>query len=395
MKNVVETIKNYSLYVGVSALALGFTACSDDDDVDIIPDGRASISVEDQTIEGNTLIVGSVDVDEDGWIVVRRGSETGEIIADPIFLDDDQTPQTNVEVPLNSDANLEDGETLVVMLYQDNDDDVFDETSDFPFVDDMNNRVTATITVSLSGGEVFGVTNQVLSQNQIRIDRVTVEEAGWLVARNAGSEGESEIVSEPYALSPGDNTDVVLNLTTAATLSGSEEGDDIVLMIHTDDGDQEYSFDGESGDPIWTDDQGDPVSYSVNVTTPSLSGEDAQTITENNEVTFSSVNTGSNGWVVLYGEGDDGEVDWDAPIGSQYVEAGTSEDVLVPFNEDYAFESGQNVYSRLHIDSPADEEFGFTAGGTDDLPEVYGYDDAGAGRYVGNNTTETGGIVVN
>lgn len=395
MKNVVGTIKTYSLYLGVSAMALGFTACSDDDDGDIIPDGNASITAEDQTVEGNTLIIVNVDVDDDGWIVVRRGSETGEIIAEPVFLDDDRTPQTDVEVPLNTDANLEDGETLVVMLYEDNDDNSFDETTDFPFTDDMNNNVQATITVSVTGNEVFGVNNQVLSQNQIRIDRVTVEEAGWLVARNTGSEGEAAIVSEPYALSAGDNTDVVLNLTNTATLSGTEEGDDVVLMIHTDDGDEEYSYDGQSGDQLWTDQEGNPVSYSVNVTTPSLSGEDAQTITENNEVTFSSINTGSNGWIALYGEGEDGEVDWDSPVGSQYVEAGTSEDVLVPFNEDYAFESGQNVYSRLHIDSPADEEFGYTADGTDDLPEQYGYDDTGAGMYVGNNTTETGGIVVN
>lgn len=395
MKNVVEKMKTYSLYLGVSAMALGFTACSDDDDGDIIPDGSASITAEDQTIVSNTLIIGNVDVDDDGWIVVRRGSETGEIIAEPVFLDDDQTPQTDVEVPLNTDANLEDGETLVVMLYEDNDDNAFDETTDFPFTDEMNNNVQATITVSVTENEVFGVNNQVLSQNQIRIDRVTVEEAGWLVARNTGSEGEAAIVSQPYALSAGDNTDVVLNLTNSATLSGTEEGDDVVLMIHTDDGDQEYSYDGQSGDQLWIDEQGNPVSYSVNVTTPSLSGDDAQTITENNEVTFSNVNTGSNGWVALYGEGQDGEVDWDTPIGSQYIEAGTSEDVLVPFNEDYAFESGQNVYSRLHIDSPADEEFGFTAEGTDDLPELYGYDDTGAGMYVGNNTTETGGIVVN
>lgn len=396
MKNVVRTVKDYSLYLGVSALALGFTACSDDDDGDLIPDVDARISAEDQTIEGNTLVVSEVEVDDDGFIVVHRGSSSGEIVAEPYFLDDDLSPFTDVEITINNDANLQNGETLVIMLYEDrNDNDTYDDGVDLPFQDINNTDVSATITISVEQNEVFGVTNQVLSHNQIRIDRVTVDEAGWLVARNTGSEDDADIVSDPVYLESGENTDIVLNLNDAATLSGTEEGDDIVLMIHTDDGDEEYLYDGETGDQLWVDDEGNPVSYSVNVTAPSISAEDAQSITENNEVTFTNVNTGANSWVVLYGEGDDGEVDWNTPIGYQYVEAGSSEDVLVPFNDDYAFESGQQVYSRLHVDSPADEEFTFTFDGEEDLQEIYGYDDTGAGMYVGNNTTETGGIVVN
>src|SRR5690625_1574100 len=101
MKNVVRTVKDYSLYLGVSALALGFSACSDDDDGDLIPDVDARISAEDQTVEGNTLIVSEVDVDDDGFIVVHRGSQTGEIVAEPYFLDDDQSPFQDVEVTIN------------------------------------------------------------------------------------------------------------------------------------------------------------------------------------------------------------------------------------------------------------------------------------------------------
>lgn len=139
--------------MGVSVLALGFTACSDDDDGDIIPDTDASITAEDQTVEDNSLMVANVNVDDDGWIVVRRGSETGGIIADAVFLDDEQTPRTDVRVPLHVDANLEDQETVVIMLYEDNDDNSFDEATDFPFTDDMNNKVQATITVTVEENE--------------------------------------------------------------------------------------------------------------------------------------------------------------------------------------------------------------------------------------------------
>src|SRR5699024_10207503 len=128
---------------------------------------------------GNTLIVSEVDVDDDGFIVVHRGSQTGEIVAEPYFLDDDQSPFQDVEVTINNDADLQDGETLVIMLYRDqNDNDTYDDGVDLPFQDVNNQDVSATITISVEENEVFGVSNQVLSQNQIRIDRVTVEEAG-------------------------------------------------------------------------------------------------------------------------------------------------------------------------------------------------------------------------
>lgn len=57
-----------------------------------------------------------------------------------------------------------------------------------------------------------------------------------------------------------------------------------------------FDFTGTAGtdDPITTT-AGQNVMETITVTAPSLNAEDNQAITENNEVTFSSVNTASNG----------------------------------------------------------------------------------------------------
>lgn len=66
----------------------------------------------------------------------------------------------------------------------------------------------------------------------------------------------------------------------------------------------------------------------------------------------------------------------------------------VPFDEGYVHTPGSSVYPRLYMDDPADQEFTYTAGGTEDLPQTYGFDETtGEGRFVGNTST-TGGFTV-
>lgn len=404
MKNVGKTIKDYSLYLGVFFLALGFTSCSDDDDGDVLePDPTGSITVEDQTVTNNTITVSNVQADEDAWLVVRRGTQTGEQLADPVYIT--EGTRSDVNITLDQDVALVDGETLVLVLHEDDGDSIFDEITDIPFTDDDGN-VSETFTVSLDDtGEPgedaavqYYVGDQTISQNTIHIDSIRVEEDSWLVARNAGSEDAPEVVSDTVQLMAGLNENVVLTLNQDANLSGTEEGDDVTLMVHQDDGvEGEYEYDGESGvdEPITDAESGEAISQTVNVTAPNLSAEDEQVVTENNEVTFTSVNAAQDSWIVLYIEDDNGDIDYDNPVGATRVEAGTQEEVTVPFNDTYTPTAGDTIYPRLHVDSPNDEEFTYTVGGTDDLPETYGFDETtGEGVQVDNSATETGGFTI-
>lgn len=260
-----------------------------------------------------------------------------------------------------------------------NDDDADD-------VDPQPDEATGSITAD----------DQTLSNNTINITSITVGQDSWVVARNAGSENQAAVVSDTVFLDEGTHTNVKLELTNAANITGGAEGDQIVIMLHEDTGTAgSYNYTGTAGndDPITTS-TGQNVSETITVTGPSITAEDNQEVTENNEVTFTSVNTASNGWIVLYGQNEDGSINEDEIIGSRYVEAGNNENFTVAFNEGYVPTPGSTIFPRLHLDDPADEEFTFTMDGEEDLPEVYGYDETtGEGNFVWN-TSESGGFTL-
>lgn len=239
--------------------------------------------------------------------------------------------------------------------------------------------------------------DQTISQNTIVVQSVTVGQDSWLVARNAGEEGETGIVSEAVFLEgPDTHTNVELTLTSDANLSGEEGGDDIVLMLHRDAGTAgtfEYDATTDPDTPI-RDGTGANVSETITIMGPSLMAEDNQVVTENNEVTFSSVNTAGNGWIALYGTNEDGTINEDVILGRRYVEAGTWENFTVPFDDPDFDYSGFTIFPRLYHDDPADQEFTFTPGGTEDLPETYRFDaTTGDAMFVGN-TSATGAFTI-
>lgn len=243
-------------------------------------------------------------------------------------------------------------------------------------------EATGTITAS----------NQTLSGNTLIVENVTVGQDSWLVARNAGSEGEADIVSEAVFLEEGSHDNVEVPLTNTANLTGNVDGDDFVLMLHEDDpgtGAGTFDYDGISGvdNPI-NNNAGAPVRTNVNVRAPGIDIDDDQMLTENNEVTFNSVTIASDGWVSIYGSNEDGTINEDDLVGQRFVEAGTYENFTVPFNEGYVAQPGVNYYPQLNVDDPADQAFTYTPGGNEDVRETYGFDTtSGSGLFVENRAT--------
>lgn len=244
-------------------------------------------------------------------------------------------------------------------------------------------QATGTITAS----------DQTISGNTIVVDRIVVGQDSWVVVRNSGEEQNADIVSEPVFLEQGTHEDVELPLTNTANLSGNVDGDDFVITLHVDDQSRgtrgQFDYDGASGvDDRIRSTTGQEVSQTIRATGPSISADDNQMVTENNEVTFSNINTSRDGWVALYGQNEDGTMNEDDLIGSGFVEAGQHQDFRVAFNEGYVHTPGQTIFPRLHYDDPADGTFSYTMGGTEDMPETYGWDDTtGMGRNVQNTGT--------
>lgn len=221
--------------------------------------------------------------------------------------------------------------------------------------------------------------DQTLSGNTLVIDNVTVGQDSWLVVRNAGEGTSTNYVADPVFLEAGSHDNVEIELNENANLTGNVDGDDFEVSIHVDDQNRgtqgTFDFDGQSGvDAPITSTTGTAVTETVNVRAPGLNIDDDQVVTENNEVTFNSVNLSRDGWIVLYASNEDGTINTTEIVGSRFVEAGEYTDLTVAFDDPEADFSGQTIHVRLHNDDPADQQFTFgSSGETEDLPEVYGF----------------------
>lgn len=224
---------------------------------------------------------------------------------------------------------------------------------------------------------------QVISQNVIFIDEVIIDDDAWLVARKVNEDGSfSEIISDPVLLQDGTHSDITITLNnTDATDVVLEDGDSIILMLHKDDGDGVFEFEGNSGaDSLITDANGSGINAQVEVSAPSITWADQEVM--ENGILFDNISTNQNGWIVLHNADGEGAFS-DEMVGWAYVPAGDNPNVTVNFNEGFVYTPGQNLYSRLYIDNPADEAFTFGDDATTDIPESFGF---------GTDNTVTGNI---
>lgn len=115
----------YWKYIMVFVLAIGVAGCNGDDDVDVIPEPEeptGSITASDQDVIQNTIIVESVTVGQDSWLVAvnSEDEDTEEFITEPVWIEEGTA--TDVELVINDDADLEmddDGDEISLQLYSD------------------------------------------------------------------------------------------------------------------------------------------------------------------------------------------------------------------------------------------------------------------------------------
>lgn len=210
------------------------------------------------------------------------------------------------------------------------------------------------------------VSDQTISQNTLIISNVNVDQDGWIVvhASEDGGPVVPDIISEPVLVESGESSDIEVTLNDFSSLS---DGASVWVMLHTDDGEAGvYEFDGANGldNPITTE-EGDIVMNEITISAPSVSVTD-QVVNEN-MVTIEEVNAAVDGWIVIHE--DDGEGNPGPVIGQTFVEAGSNADVMIDLG-DATFSGDEMLFPMLHIESPADGEYGFPDNG--DGPEVFG-----------------------
>ena len=231
------------------------------------------------------------------------------------------------------------------------------------------------------------VEDQIVSQNMLVVQSVTVSTNSWLVVKKVNDDGSfSSMIAAPLLINEGTRNDIDIELdnTNAADVE-IEDGTTLVLLLHTDDGDGVFEFEGDAGQdmPI-KNAAGNVLTETVVISSPSFEIEDQDV--DNNTITFTNVSTRSAGWIVVYNSTAAGTIDEDDIIGFTYLEEGTNENVIVTFEDSFSFTAGQTIFSRIHKDDPEDGEFTYIEDPETDLPESFGF---------GTDTTITGSSVIN
>ncbi|ADR23624.1 hypothetical protein MATR_25200 [Marivirga tractuosa] len=228
-----------------------------------------------------------------------------------------------------------------------------------------NNEEDGTIEPEMPTG-MLTVSDQSISQNTIVVSSANLEHDSWIVvhASEGGSPVVPDIISEPVLVEAGESSDIEITLNDFSSLS---DGANVWVMLHTDDGEEGvYEFDGASGlDAPITTEEGEIVMSEITLAAPSITA--GNQVVNENMVTIEEVNAAVDGWIVIHE--DDGEGNPGTVLGQTFVEAGLNENVSVDLG-DATFAGGEMLFPMLHIESPADGEYGFPDNG--DGPEVFG-----------------------
>lgn len=339
----------------------------------IAPSG--TISVTDQVLQGNMLSVGEVTMDAAGWVVVHAsnanndGPQVPEIISTPVQLDAGTSSDVAIELTEAVDADA----ILYVMLHTDNGvigEYEFDGENGFdgPVIVDSD-IVLEAVTILPTTGE-FTANNQVVSQNKLVVESVTVGQPSWLVVHRDDGTGTTfvapAIMSEPVAIDAGTTENVEISLADGESL---EDGERLWLMIHNDNGVVgSYEFGDVNGVDL-------PIIFSsIDIEAPFVTASDQAVA--GSTVVVDEVKAAVDGWIVIHANNDGAPGD---VLGQAFVEAGTSMDVSVDLGETTP-STGDIFFPMLHIESPADGEYGFPDNGDD--PEIFGLNEDGSAHVV-------------
>lgn len=379
--------KNY-LFILFLSVTLGFTSCSDDDDIDPIIEPTGSLVVEDQMLQNNMLTINNVMMSDNGWVVIHRDNGSGgpmvpEIISVPKMVEAGES--MDIMVQLKEGEAVDDGETLWAMLHTD--DGIigtyeFNGTNglDAPIMDANDNIETTSFEVSVAPMGTLMVEDQVMTNNVVNVAAVSFDRSGYVVIHASNEAGDGpmvpQIISEPVYLEAGDYMNVEVPLIESANV---DAGDTVWVMLHTDTGTEEmYEFNGENGlDMPITDAEGNVVVQPVMITavnmvaiTGSLSVDD-QPVT-NNQITVGTVELSESGWVVVHASNEAGDGPMVPEIISEpmYLEAGTYENVELTFKESAEVNVDDMIWVMLHNDTGVAEMYEFDGMNGLDLPIV-------------------------
>lgn len=210
------------------------------------------------------------------------------------------------------------------------------------------------------------VNDQSLENNMLTVSNVNMSDPGWVVIHRDNGSGEPvvpDIISVPKYVAANESTNVTVQLADGVTL---QDGETVWVMLHTDDGDEVYEFDGGDIDAPIVDASGNIVVKSIVVSIdaqPSVSVDDQALI--NNIITVSSITLNENGWVVVHADNGDAPQVPDIISQPVYLPAGSYTNVEVPMKDDVTVAANDQVWVMLHSDTNTEGLYEFDGGEMD------------------------------
>ncbi|GEM_PF-2581177 len=210
-----------------------------------------SISVSNQTLQNDSVLISSLFLDQPGFVVIHRvaeGGGAGSVIGNSALLNMGETP--NVTVPV---TGITDTTELIAMLHYDNGDGAYTTIDEgTPATTDgtvVQEQFTATVTPT---SPTLTVTTQPIENNSITVDSLYLDRPGFAAIHLVAEGGvpSSRIVGNSEIIS-GRVTNTVI------PLSGHEGSTHLIAMLHYDNGDGVYTIADENapalvdGEALW------------------------------------------------------------------------------------------------------------------------------------------------
>ncbi|QLD84448.1 PGF-CTERM sorting domain-containing protein [Natronomonas halophila] len=341
---------------------------TDDDDA-VVDTANATISAEvsmdNARVNGNTVVVDTVDLAESGFVTIHdsslfAGETLGSVRGTSQYLEAGH--HHNVTIQL--DEPLKTSQTVVPMAHQDtNDNEQYDFVTsegadDGPYTY-AGGAVVDTARMSVLAQVSFSSQENV--ENTVTVDNVTLHNGGFVTIHDStvldGDVFDSVRGTSEY-LAPGTHQNVEVEIDE---VPGGE--DTFVAMPHQDtNGNQQYDFvSSEAAEDAPYVAGGGAVVAAANVSavqTAEVSISDQTT--DGSTVTVDSASLSHGGFVTIHdGSVLDGAV-FDSVRGtSEYLEAGQHSDIEVSLDSSY--EEDGTAVAMPHLDTNGNEEYDFVS----------------------------------
>ncbi|WP_394340610.1 DUF7282 domain-containing protein [Natrinema ejinorense] len=334
----------------------------------------ADLEMSEQPTTGDSVVVDRVELAEGGFVTVHDST-----IADGAVFESIRGTSTYLEagvhenVRVTLDDPLTGDETVYPMAHRDsNDNEAYDFATsegaeDGPYANGNGDPVMAPTGVTVSDDAAVSFENQSTGGSSVVVDEIFVPEGGFVTMHDStiadGAVFESIRGTSAY-LEAGLHRDVVVHLDDEL-----DEDDTLFGMAHQDTNDNnKYDFpasEGEEDGPYTTD--GDIVMDDGDVTVSAAVSASAQS-SDGTTMTIDRVDLSEGGFVTVHDASlFEGDVFGSVVGTSEYLEAGTHENVEVTFDE--RLTASQTVVPMAHQDTNGDETYDFAASeGEDDGP---------------------------